>query len=106
MNEFVVHPDVRHGRRTVRATRLCNLVLMMWENEVDAAAMDVEHFPEMSGAHGRALDVPARTSPAPRAFPSRLIAGGLLPQHKVGGIFLVCLDGDARAGELLIKLAA
>src|ERR1035437_2022772 len=102
MNEFVVHPDIRHGRRTVRATRLCNLILMMRENQVDAAAMDIEHFTEIGGAHGRALDVPARTSPAPRAFPSRLIAGRLLPQHEVERALLVRIDGHARTRPLLV----
>ena len=68
--------------------------------------MNIEDVAEIGRTHGRALDVPARTSPAPWTFPARLVAGRLLPQHEVGGIFLVRVDRDARAGQLLIELAA
>src|SRR5258708_32360275 len=79
---------------------------MMREDQIDPATMDVEHIAQISGAHRRALDVPARPSPAPRTFPSRLVARRLLPQYEVGWILLVRIDGDARARPLLVELAA
>src|SRR4051812_29349745 len=71
--EAVVHPVVRHNRSAVRAARLSNLVLMMRKDQIESAAMDVEDITEIGGAHGGTLDVPARTSPAPRTFPTRLV---------------------------------
>src|SRR5215212_2988792 len=78
----------------------------MRKDEVDAAAVNIEDLAEIGRAHGRALDVPARASPAPRALPARLIAGGLLPQHEVERALLVRIDGDPRARPLLLELAA
>ncbi len=68
--------------------------------------MDVEGLAEQRAAHGRALDVPARTAAAPRARPARLCVGRGLPQHEVGGVLLVGRDLDPRAGDQLVARAA
>jgi hypothetical protein len=47
------------------AAGLRDLVLVVRELEIEAAAMDVEVFAELLHAHGRALDVPARATVAP-----------------------------------------
>src|SRR3990170_7339187 len=60
LEEAVMHPDLRHHFRPMRAARLGDLVLMMRKHEVDAAAMNVEGLAEMRRRHGRALDMPAR----------------------------------------------
>src|SRR5579863_6554758 len=77
----------------------------MWEDEIDAAAMDVESLAEMLRRHRRALDVPTRTPAAPRALPSRLIRARRLPQHEIRGIALVGRDLDAGAGDHLVARA-
>ncbi len=41
-----MHPDIRHDIRAVGAAALRDFVLVMREDEVDAAAMDVEGFAE------------------------------------------------------------
>src|SRR5258708_29546431 len=101
-----MHPIVRHRRRAMRAPRLGNLILMMRENEIQAAAVNIEDVAKISGAHRRALDVPARASPAPWAFPSRLIARRLLPQYEIERALLMCIDGNPRARPLLVELTA
>ena len=106
LHEFIVQPVIRHRARAMHATRLREFVLVVRKDQVDAAAVNVEDIAEIGGAHRRALDVPARASPAPWAFPARLIAGRLLPQHEIERALLVGIDGDARAGTLLVELAA
>ena len=48
---------------------LGNLTFMMWELEVQSAAMYVKYLTQVPGAHGGAFEVPAGTSFAPRAVP-------------------------------------
>src|SRR6185312_16739120 len=79
LQEAVVHPDVRHRGRAVRAARLRDFVFVVRKDQVEAAAMDVEDIAEIGRAHRRALDMPAWPAATPRAFPARLTGGGLLP---------------------------
>ena len=44
LQEAVVHPHVGHDGRAVGAAALGDLVLVVGEDEVDAAAVDVEHM--------------------------------------------------------------
>ena len=83
-HKAVVHPDP--GKSGVRMCRtgLGNLVLVVWKDKVVAAAMDVEVQSEMAGAHGGALEVPARTPVTPGTLPSGKIARGRFPEHEVG----------------------
>src|SRR5665213_1306537 len=82
----VVHPVIRHHGRAMRAARLGDFVLMMRKDQVEPATMNVEDVAEIGRGHRGALDVPARTSPAPRTFPARFIDGRLLPQHEIGAV--------------------
>src|SRR5690349_3704033 len=66
VDEAVVHPEAGEGRAAMRAAALRDLILMVREDEVEAAAMDVDRLAEMRLDHRRAFDVPARASPAPR----------------------------------------
>src|SRR5262245_33624515 len=61
LEEAVMHPDLRHDRRAESAARLGDLVLVVREDEVDAATVNVESLAEMGPRHRRALDMPART---------------------------------------------
>ena len=70
----VVHPIPRRtGGRAWAHVALRDLVLVVRENEVETAAVDVEGLAEMRLAHRRAFDVPARPAAAPRAVPTRLV---------------------------------
>lgn len=105
LQEAVVHPDIRHHLGAVGATRLGDLVLVMRENQVDAAAVDVEDVAEIAPAHRRAFDVPAGSPATPGAIPARLVLGGELPEHEIARVFLVRFDGDAGTGLLLVEIA-
>ena len=59
LQEAVVHPVIRHHAGVEGAARLRDLVLVMREHKIDAAAVDVEGFAEMLPRHRRAFDVPA-----------------------------------------------
>ena len=100
-----MHPHVGHHRVAEGATGLGDLVLVVREHEVDAAAVDVEHLAQMLPAHRRALDVPARPAASPRALPAGKLRRRGLPQHEVGGVLLVGRDLDARAGDHFVERA-
>src|SRR6476646_3987527 len=59
LQEAVVHPVVRHYRRMEGTARLRNFVLVVRENKVDAAAMDVKSLAEMFRRHGGTFGMPA-----------------------------------------------
>jgi hypothetical protein len=92
-----------------RALALRDLVLVVRELQVQAAAVDVEGLAEQRAAHGRALDVPARAAGAVGAGPlgvGRLVGLGGLPEHEVQRVFLVAEHGHALAGAQLVERLA
>ena len=94
-----MNPEPREGLFG-RPLGLCDLVLVMRKDQIDAASMDVDHLTEQTHGHGRTLDVPARASGAGAvALPRRLARLGRLPQHEIAGIVLgILVNVDARAG--------
>ncbi len=104
-HEAVVQP-VAHEGLAVRALGLRDLVLVVRKLQVLAAAMEVESLPQQGAAHGRALDVPARASVAPRRRPCGLAGLGALPEHEVQGIVLAGSGLDALAGAQFIQRLA
>ena len=107
-HEAVVHPVIDEGV-AVRALGLGDLVLVVGELQVHAAAVDVEVVAEQVRAHRRALDVPARAALAPRRRPldlARLLDLGVLPQHEVERVVLVLRHVDALAGAQLVERLA
>jgi hypothetical protein len=91
----VVHPEAREGPTGV-GLRLRDLVLVVREDQVGAAAMDVESLAQVALRHGRALEVPAGSPRAPRAVPRRLARLGSLPEREVVNVLLVGIDLLAR----------
>ena len=63
---------------------LRDLVLVVREDEVETATVNVEVFAEDRPRHRRALDVPAGPARPPGALPEGLPRLGLLPEGKVG----------------------
>ena len=100
----VVHPVMREGDAAA-ALALGDLVLVMREDEILPAAVDVDRLAEAAARHGGALNVPAGTPLSPRRRPARLAGLRALPQGEVHGVLLELAGGDARAGlELLERL--
>src|SRR3954468_22536628 len=73
-----------------RGLGLGDLVLMVGEDQVRPAAVDVEVQAEDLLRHGRALDVPARPATAPGGLPERVLA--LLVSLPEGEVLRVALE--------------
>ena len=67
---------------------LRDLVLVVREDQVEPAAVDVERRAEVLARHRRALEVPAGTAAAPRRRPRGLARLGRLPQREVARVAL------------------
>ena len=93
----VVHPDAGEGH--AGRLGLGDLVLVVGEDQVAAAAVDVEAGAQVAQPHGRALDVPAGAARAPGAVPAMVALAGLgrLPDGEVERVFLARLGLDAGA---------
>ncbi len=76
---------------------LGKLVFVVREDQVRAAAVDVERFAEVAVRHRRTFDVPPRAAGTPRAVPRRLARLGALPQREVERAVLLLAHLDARA---------
>ena len=101
LQHFVMQPDI--GEFIPRAAALRDLVLVVREHQVIAAAMDIEMHAQQFLRHGRAFDVPAGTAPAPRAVPTGQITIRRLPQDKIHRIFFVGCDLYPRARDHIIN---
>ena len=65
---------------------LRDLVLVVREDQVHPAAVDVERRAQVLGGHGRALQVPAGPPGSPGRLPVRLAGLGRLPQREVARV--------------------
>ena len=75
----------------MRAGGLRHFIFMVRKHQVRAAAVNIKVAAKLLAVHGGALDVPARTTVAPRRFPRRLIGFGHLPQHEIHRVaFYLC----------------
>ena len=105
LQHLVVHPDLREPGPRMGAGRLRQLVLVVRELQINAAAVNVETRPQQCVAHRRAFDVPARPPIAPGAVPSR--RGGIrrLPQHEIHRVALVRRHFHPRPGNHVVDRA-
>src|SRR5690606_20250863 len=86
---------------------LRDLALVVREDVVLAARVDVELLTEVLASHRRALDVPTRKAVrAEAALPLHQVARVALPQEEVGGVALLLVDLDARAGFEVLDAVA
>ena len=81
-------------------------VLVMREQQIVAAAMQIETLAEIAPAHRRALDMPARTAATPGRVPAGQVIGGGLPQDEIAGIALVGGDLHTGTGQQILRRAA
>src|SRR5690242_21531484 len=91
---------------TGRRLGLGDLVLVMREDEVDAAGVDVERVSQQVDRHRRALEVPTGAPASPRRIPrgsSRLVIRRRgFPEREVLRVLLgVIVLGDSRADSNL-----
>ena len=78
---------------------LSDFALVVREHEVHTAAVDVEGFAEVFGAHGGALGVPAREADAPRGVPAHDVLGrGFFPECEVHGFAFFGLAVEVAGG--------
>ena len=68
---------------TAGTDALGDFVFMVRKLQVRATAVNIESIAEQVFAHGRAFNMPTRTTIAPRAFPCRLTCFCGFPQHKI-----------------------
>ena len=86
---LAVNPESRK-RLAGDSFTLSNLVLVMGENIVDAAAMNIERVAEILHRHCGAFQMPAWTADAERRSPSRLLLVFRgFPQHEIVGLLLL-----------------
>ena len=99
LQHAAVHPVIGEGAAAC-GLGLGALVLVMREHQVGAAAVDIERQAQVLARHSRALDVPAGTALAPRAFPRRLAGFGGLPQREVQMVALAIFQALAVGAQL------
>jgi len=51
LQEAIMHPDIGHAGRAKCAATLCNFILVMRENEIDSAAVNIKSLTEIAMAH-------------------------------------------------------
>ena len=95
----VMEPVADEGDGAGVGLGLGDLVLVVREDEVLSAAVDVNALAEVLQRHGGALYVPAGPAFAPGAVPRRLAGLRALPQGEVGSGLLVFAGIDTRARE-------
>ncbi len=97
-HQAVVHPVLRE-RLPVARFRLRDFVFVMWKEQIEPAAVNVERLPEVLHAHRRAFDMPARTTGSPGAVPCRLARPGSLPHGEVGRVAFAVAGFDASSRQ-------
>ena len=99
----VVHPVPGKGLAG-RALGLRNFVLMVGEDQIHAAAVNIKGLAQIFHAHRRALDMPAGATHAPGALPCGLAGLLTLPERKIHWVALDVADLDASAGFQVIQI--
>ena len=98
-----MHP-VACKNLTIAALTLCNLILMMRENKIFPACMNINLFSKIFLGHYRALNMPAWAAFAPGRLPVRLSFFLRLPQYKIQRIFFLVFTGYLQCPEAGLKI--
>ena len=105
VEKAVVQPVI-DKRLTGGPFALRDLVFMMRELQIESAAVDVEMLAQQRATHGRALNVPARTTCAERRLVlgvRRLFRLGRLPEDEIQRIQLAIVDRHTLTCAQLVK---
>ena len=108
IQEAVMHPDVRQRMLMMRAFALRNFVFVMREDQIDAAAVNVDGvgFGERGLDHRGAFQMPAGAATTPRRIPARRVRVRRFPQHEIHRVLLVRRNVDAGAGDHVVERTA
>src|SRR3546814_2684172 len=82
-DKAVVHPVAGERRAMVGAAALRALVLMVREDQVLPARVNVDRIAQMLLDHGRAFDMPARPPASPGRLPAGKVVRRRLPKHEI-----------------------
>ena len=104
-DKAVMEP-VMHRFTAVAAFGLGDFVFVMGEDQIRAAAVNIEGIAEVFFGHGGAFDMPAGTAFAPGAFPIGFAGFRRFPQREIEGISLLLAHGDSGAGLHFVDGAA
>ena len=88
----------------VAALALCDLILMVREDQVLSASVNIDLLSKIFLRHYRALNVPARTAVTPWRSPVWLAFLLRLPENEIKGIFLLVLAGHLKCTESGLKI--
>ncbi|OQB90409.1 MAG: hypothetical protein BWX83_00853 [Candidatus Cloacimonetes bacterium ADurb.Bin117] len=105
VQKTIVHPVSGQGFAG-EGEGLGEFILVMGENEVGAATVDVEGFAQILLAHHHAFGVPAWPSFAPGAVPDGLSGFSGLPKREIGRIAFLEVFQHSGAGKLFFCLFA
>ena len=101
-----VHPEARKGLAG-GSLRLGDLIFVVRKNQVDAPSMNIDRrIAKQTERHGRALDVPPRSSRAHTEIPCGLVRRRRFPQHEVPRIVfgvLIAIDPSTRSDPVVVK---
>ena len=78
---------------------------MVREDQIGAAAVDVDLVTQRLADHGRALDMPPGPAAAPRTRPGRFACARVFPEGKVARVALARLELFPRSNELAVQIA-
>ena len=98
IQKSIVHPVSGEGLAVGRLA-LGDLVLVVREDQILAAGVNVDLLAQIFLGHHGALDVPAGTALAPVGLPVGLALLLRLPEHEVGRVALALLTGDFQLTE-------
>jgi len=99
VDEAVVDPEASQRHAPMGTAALCDLILVVREDEIETAAVNVDRLAQVRPDHRGAFDMPARAAPSPRRFPADDALPARLPEHEIGRIALVGRDLNAGAGD-------
>jgi len=72
----------------IEGFRLSNFIFVMRESQIDTTRVDIKRSFENLAGHGRAFNMPTRSSFTPRRLPLGLTRLGVLPKSKILRSFL------------------
>ena len=104
LQHAVVHP-VAGKWLAGEAFGLGDFVFVVREDQVIAAAVDIDLLTQVAQVHRRAFNMPAGAALTPRAVPGGFAGFGRFPQGKIHRVLFPFVDLDARAGLHIFQLA-
>ena len=90
---------------SIAALTLGDLILMMREDQILTAGMNIDLFSQIFFGHHRTLDMPSRTAVAPGRLPGGLSFFFRFPENEIQRIFLLIFTSSPEEnGPPLLKI--